>query len=205
MVPALRPRHQAPGGGTGGRRAGGPGARSAGGTAGQASARRSPSLRSPSLRSPSLRSPSLRSPSLRSSGPRSPDPRLPGDRNQVHRSAGKGRPDSRAAARSGPVAGACASGPVDLGLTEAASPRGAAAAGHTRPRRHRPARSDPRRRRPGTRGVHPGVFAWASRRHRGPGRCRHVPPGTSRAGQPSPAAGHALPHECRSGEIRCRT
>ncbi len=42
-----------------------------------------------------------------------------------------------------------------------------------------PARSGPRRPPAGRRGGHPGVFAWACRRHRGPGRCRHVPPGTS--------------------------
>ena len=49
------------------------------------------------------------------------------------------------------------------------------------------------------------VAAGAGHRHRGPGRRRHVPPGTSWTVLSSRAAGHALPHECRSGEIPCRT
>ena len=55
----------------------------------------------------------------------------------------------------------------------------AGATGRTHRLRHRPAHPDPGRRSAGRRGDRPGVFAWAGHRHRGPGRCRHVPPGTS--------------------------
>jgi hypothetical protein len=164
LRPPGRPPGRAPASGTGGRHAAVPGARSAAGTAGQASARRSPDPRS--------------------SGPRSRGPRSWG-RCPARRSAGSRQRGSPAVAGSAPAAGACASGPAGGGPAGAAFLRGAAAAGRTRRRRHRPARSGPRRCPPGRRGVHPGVFAWASHRHRGPGRCRHVPPGTSWAGHPA--------------------
>ena len=109
----------------------------------------------------------------RSRGPRSSARRYP-----ARGSARSRRPGFRQAARSGPAAAACANGPAG-----AAFPRGVAAAGRTR--RRRPARSGPRRRPADRGGGHPGVFAWAGHRHRGPGRCRHVPPGTSWAGYPA--------------------
>jgi hypothetical protein len=187
MFPASRPGRRAPGNGTGGtddRRAAGPGAHSATCTAGRASARRSPNPRS--------------------SGPRSRGPRSWARRCRPCRSAGRDRRGSRAAARSGPAAGAYASGPAGGSRAGAAYRRGAATTGRTR-RRHRPAHSRLPRPPPGRRGVHPGVFAWAGHRHRGPGRCRHVPPGTSWAGYPAAPQDMPLPDECRSGEIPCRT
>ena len=112
------------------------------------------------------------------------------------------RPGWAGAARSVPAAGAGVSGPA----AGAAFPQVAAAAGRTHRRQHRPSLGPVHSRRPaGRRGDRPGVYAWAGRRHRGPGRCRHVPPGTSWTVLPSRAAGHAVPHECRSGEIPCRT
>ena len=169
MVPAFRSRGLAPAGGTDGRRATAPGARSAAGTGARASARRSPRPRASARRSPSPRSSGRRS-----RGPWSWERRCPA-RGWVR----SRRPGLREAARSGPAAAACANGPAG-----AAFPRGVAAVGRTR-RRRRTARPGPRRRPAGRRGDHPGVFAWAGHRHRGPGRCRHVPPGTSWAGYPA--------------------
>ncbi len=126
----------------------------------------------------------------RSWGRRSWGRRSWGRRSWGHRSAGSRQPGWPTAAGSGP-AGACASGPA-RGIPAGAAFRPVAAvAARTRRRRH-PARSGPRRRPAGRRGGHPGVFAWACRRHRGPGRCRHVPPGTSWTLLSSRAAGTCL-------------
>jgi hypothetical protein len=162
MVPAFHPPGLAPAGGTGDRRAAEPGARSAADTGARASVRHSPGLRSPNPRS---------------SGPRSRGLRSRGRRCPARRSARSRRPGFPEAGN-GPAAAAAANGRAGGGPAGTALPRGAAAAGRTR-RRHRPARSGSRGRPAGRRGGRPGVFAWAGHRHRGPGRCRHVPPGTS--------------------------
>jgi hypothetical protein len=191
------PPQRPPAAGRGDRRAEEPGARSAAGTGGQASARRSARPRSPARRSWAHGSWARRSPVRRSWG-----------RCPACHSAGRGRRDCRAAARSVPAAGACVTGPAGGNPAVPALPRGAASAGRTRRTRCRsghPGRWGPRRRLAGRRGDRPGVYAWAGQRHRGPGRYRHVPPGTSWTLVSSRAAGHALPHECRSGEIPCRT
>jgi hypothetical protein len=172
---AFRPAGPASAAGRAGRRVVEPGARSAAGIGVPESVRRSPSLRS--------------------SGPRSPAPGSSDRRFRGHRWLGSRRPRFQA------TEGACAGGPADGHRAAAALPRGASAGGHNRHPRHRPVRSDPRRCPAGRRGDRPGVFAWARHRHRGPGRCRHVPPGTSWTLLSSRAAGQALPHECRSGEI----
>jgi len=131
---------------------------------------------------------------------RTPAPRS-WDHRPVRRSAGSRRPGSRGAAGSASAAVASANGPAAGRPAGAAGPRVASAAGRSR-RRPGPA---PRRRPAGRRGDRPGVFAWVGHRHRGPGRYHRVPPGTSWTVWSSRAAGHALPDECRSGEIPGRT
>jgi hypothetical protein len=175
-VRVSRPRDPAPAGGTGDRRAAEPGARSTAGSGGRASAPRPRGSRSSGRRSSGRRS----------SGRRSWPPGSRVRRCPARRWAGSRRPDSREAAGSVP-AGVRVSGPAG-----AASLRVAVAAGRTRPRRH-PARSGPGLRLAGRRGVRPGVFARAGRSHRGPGRCRHVPPGTP-PGPCCPAAPQDTPY-----------
>jgi translation initiation factor IF-2 len=180
-VPAPCLQAPAPAAGTAGLRAAAPAVRSAAGTDAQASVRRSPN-------------------------PRSQAPRSSGRRCPAYQSGHSRRPGYLAAARSDPpAAGATATGLAGAGLAGAASLRGASAIGRTRLRRHCPARSGPRRHRGGRRGDRPGVFAWAGHRHRGRGRYRHVPPGSSWTLVSSRAAGQALPDECRSEEVPCRT
>jgi hypothetical protein len=198
---ASRPRGRAPAGGTGDRRVEEPGARSAAGGGGRASAPRPRTPRSSAPRSSAPRSSGRRSwppgswvPGSWVPGSWVPRPRVPGSwvpRPRVRRcrarpSEGSRRPGSPEAEGSVP-ASAHVSGRAGAG-----GPRVAAAAGRTR-RRRRPARSGPRRRSAGRRGVRPGVFACGGRSHRGPGRCRHVPPGTP-PGPCCPAAPQDTPY-----------
>jgi hypothetical protein len=128
-----------------------------------------------------------RASALRPRAPRSSAPCSRGRRCRARPPGGSRRPGSPAAEGSVP-ASAHASGRAGT-----AGPRVAAAAGRTRRRRRHPARSGPRRRSAGRRGVRPGVFACAGRSHRGPGRCRHVPPGTP-PGPCCPAAPQDTPY-----------
>jgi hypothetical protein len=228
-VLASRPRDLAPADGTGDRRAAEPGARSPAGSGGRASAPRSPGSRSRSSRSPGRHSRGSRSSGRRSSPPGSWVRRRQVGRCRVRRCRVRRcrvrrcrvrrclvgrclvgrcrvRPWARSRRPGSPVAGG--SGPAGVrvgGPAGATGLRVAAAAGRTRRRRRSP-RSIPRRCPTGRRGVRPGVFACAGRSHRGPGRCRHVPPGIPPGPCcPARAAGHALSHECRSGEIPGRT
>jgi hypothetical protein len=199
MVPASRPRAPAPASGTDDRRAAEPGARSAAGSGGRASAPRSSAPRSSAPRSGGSRSQGSRSQGSRSSDRRSSPPGSWGRRRRVRRCRARPRAGSR---RPGcPVAEG--SGPAGVrvrGSAGATVLRVAAAAGRTR-RRRRSSRSVPRRPPAGRRGVRPGVFACAGRSHRGPGRCRHVPPGTP-PGPCCPAAPQDTPYLTSVGRAK---
>ncbi len=162
-----------PEGGTADRSQGERGARSAASTGAPARVRRSLGLprvrRSPG---PRVRRIPDRPPVRRSQGLHRPGRPWGPCRWRDHRAAGSGPagegPD-------GPAAGAAAGTRQAVAATDRSNrPRPLATRS---PRRRRSARSP--RHVAGRRGVHPACAAWADHTHRGPDRCRHVPPGTS--------------------------